>query len=72
MFWLAKMTSMETMRESVSSDAKNGFGRLLDAAQNAPVRVIRKGSPVGVVMPMPHHEGLRGVAWERLVATWRQ
>ena len=60
---------METMREIAASDAKNGFGRLLDAARNAPVRVTSKGRAVGVVMSMQHHERLRGVAWERLAAT---
>ena len=60
---------METMREVAASDAKNGFGRLLDAAQVAPMRVTRESRALGVVMSMQHCERLRGVAWERLMAT---
>ena len=63
------IANMDIMREIAASDAKNGFGRLLDAAQNAPVRVTKKGRPVGVVMSMQHYERLRGAAWERLAAT---
>ena len=63
------MAIMDFMREIAASAAKNGFGRLLDAAQSAPVRVTKKGRPVGVMMSMQHYERLRGAAWERLVET---
>ncbi|WP_373489497.1 type II toxin-antitoxin system Phd/YefM family antitoxin [Blastomonas sp.] len=57
------------MREIAARDAKNRFGELLDAVQGAPVRVTKKGRPVGVMMSMQQYERLRGIAWERLTAT---
>lgn len=57
------------MREIAARDAKNRFGQLLDAVQGAPVRVTKKGRPVGVMMSMQQYERLRGVAWERVTAT---
>ena len=57
------------MREVSASEATNRFGRLLDAAQSAPVRVTRKGRAVVVTMSVQHVEQLRGAAWERLAAT---
>ena len=56
------------MREIAARDAKNRFGKLLDAAQKGPVRVTRKGRAAGVVMSVQHYERLRGAAWERLTA----
>ena len=50
-------------------EAKNRFGQLLDAAQTAPVRVTKKGRPVGVVMSMQQYERLRGAACARLTET---
>jgi antitoxin Phd len=38
------------MRTVSSLDAKNRFGQSLDAAQRAPVTVIKKGRPAAVVM----------------------
>ncbi|MCY3611134.1 MAG: type II toxin-antitoxin system Phd/YefM family antitoxin [Gemmatimonadetes bacterium] len=57
------------MREVTAKEAKNRFGRLLESAQRAPVRVTRNGRPVGVMMSMQQFERLRGVAWERLADT---
>ena len=57
------------MREIAARDAKNRFGRLLDAAQNAPVRVTRNGRAVVVMMSVQHYERLRGAAWEQLAET---
>ena len=59
----------DTMKSIAAREAKNHFGRLLDAAQSAPVRVTKKGRPVGVMMSMQQYERLRGAAWERLAAT---
>lgn len=56
------------MREIAARDAKNRFGQLLDAVQGAPVRVTKKGRPVGVMMSMQQYQRLRGVAWDRLAA----
>ena len=50
-------------------EAKSRFGRLLDAAQSAPVTVTKKGRAVGVVMSFEHYERLRGVPWAQLGAT---
>ena len=63
------LAKLDSMRAIAASEAKNGFGHLLDAARNAPVRVTRKGRAVGVMMSMQHYERLRGAAWERLAAT---
>ena len=57
------------MKEIAAREAKNHFGHLLDAAQTAPVRVTKKGRPVGVVMSMQQYERLRGAAWARLTET---
>ena len=57
------------MKEITARDAQKRFGRLLDAAQNAPVRVTRNGRAVGVVMSMQQFERLRGGAWGNLTAT---
>ena len=54
------------MREFAAREAKNRFGQLLDAAQTGPVRVTKKGRPVGVLMSMQQYERLRGAAWARL------
>lgn len=57
------------MKEMAARDAKNGFGRLIDAVQSGPVRVTKNGRAVGVMMSMQQYERLRGAAWERLTAT---
>lgn len=54
------------MRTIPARDAKNQFGQFLDAAQNGPVRVTKKGRPVGVMLSLEHYERLRGAAWDRL------
>ncbi len=57
------------MKEIAAREAKNHFGQLLDAAQTAPVRLTKKGRPVGVVMSIWQYEQLRGAAWARLTET---
>lgn len=57
------------MKETTARDAKNRFGRFLDAAQRAPVSVTKNGRVVTVMMSVEHYERLRGAAWERLTAT---
>ena len=57
------------MREIAAREAKNRFGQLLDTAQTTPVRVTKKGRPVGVVMSMQQYERLRGAAWARVTET---
>lgn len=54
---------METLP---AREAKKRFGQLLDSAQRGPVRVTKKGRPVGVMMSEAHYQQLRGAAWERL------
>lgn len=54
------------MKEVAARDAKNQFGRFIDAAQAEPVRVTKKSRPVGVFMSEVQYERLRGAAWERL------
>ena len=57
------------MRRIAAREAKNGFGRLLDASQTAPVLVTKKDRPVSVLMSVQQYERLRGAAWERLTQT---
>lgn len=57
------------MREITARDAKNRFDHLLDPAQSAPVRVTKKGRPVGVMMSVQQYERLRGAAWTRVTET---
>lgn len=57
------------MKEIAAREAKNQFGRFLDAAQRSPVRVTKKGRAVGVLMSEEQYECLRGAAWERLQVT---
>ena len=57
------------MRTIPARDAKNQFGQFLDAAQRGPVRVTKKGRPVGVMLSLEHYERLRGAAWDRLSAS---
>ena len=57
------------MREIAAREARNRFGRLLNAAQIAPVRVTKKGRPVGVVMSVRQYDRLRGAAWAHLTET---
>ena len=57
------------MKEITARDAKNRFGHLLDTAQSAPVRVTKKGRPVGVMMSVQQYERLRGAAWTRVTET---
>ena len=57
------------MREITAREARNRFGHLLDTAQSTPIRVTRKGRPVGVVMSMQQYERLRGAAWARVTET---
>ncbi len=57
------------MEEIAARDAKNRFGRLLDAAQRAPVRVTKNGRAITVMMSVEQYERLRGVAWDRLSTT---
>ena len=59
---------MAPMREIAARDARNRFGRLLDASQQAPVLLTRKGRGVSVVMSVAEYERLRGAAWERVRA----
>ena len=60
---------MDFMKEIAAREARNRFGHLLDAARGAPVRLTKKGRPVGVVMSMRQYERLRGAAWDRLTDT---
>jgi prevent-host-death family protein len=57
------------MRTISSMEAKNRFGRLLDAAQRAPVTVTKKGRPAAVVMSIEDYERMRGRAWKRVIET---
>lgn len=57
------------MKEINARNAKNQFGQLLESAQRGPVRVTRRGRPVGVLLSEEQYQRLRGIAWERLAGT---
>lgn len=57
------------MREMAAREAKNQFGRLLDAAQSGPVQVTKNGRPIGVMMSIEQYKRLRGAAWDALTET---
>lgn len=57
------------MKEISSRIAKNQFGQLLESAQRGPVRVTRRGRPVGVLLSEEQYQRLRGIAWDRLANT---
>jgi prevent-host-death family protein len=57
------------MKEISSRAAKNQFGQLLESAQRGPVRVTRRGRPVGVLLSEEQYQRLRGTAWDRLANT---
>lgn len=57
------------MKEINARNAKNQFGQLLESAQRGPVRVTRRGRPVGVLLSEEQYQRLRGIAWERLAST---
>ena len=65
----APLAALAFMKEIDAKDARNRFGKLLDAVQRAPARVTRRGRLVGVMMSVQHYECLRSVAWERLTVT---
>ena len=58
-----------SMRRIGAREARNRFGRLLDACQSAPVLVTRRDRPVSVLMSVAQYERLRGGAWEGLTQT---
>ena len=53
------------MKTFAASEAKNGFGRLLDTAQREPVTIEKKGRPVAVVLSIEDYERLEALedAW---------
>lgn len=57
------------MKQISSRAAKNQFGQLLESAQRGPVRVTRRGRPVGVLLSEEQYQRLRGLAWDRLSNT---
>lgn len=59
------------MRRIAAREARNRFGRLLDACQSVPVLVTRKDRPVSVLVSVAQYERLRGSAWEGLAQTIR-
>ena len=53
------------MKTFAASEAKNGFGRLLDTARREPVTIEKKGRPVAVVLAIEEYERLEALedAW---------
>ena len=57
------------MQEVSAREARNRFGRLLDAAQGGPVCITRRGRAVAVMMSVEQYQRLLGDAWARLTET---
>lgn len=63
------MGRLSHMQEASAKDARNRFGRLLDAARGGPVCITRRGRAVAVMMSMEQYQRLQGDAWTRLTET---
>jgi prevent-host-death family protein len=50
------------MRAWQAADAKQNFGRLVEAARREPQALMRHSEPVGVVMSMEHYRALKAQA----------
>lgn len=50
------------MRSWQAADAKQNFGRLVEAARREPQALMRHIEPVGVVMSMEHYQTLKAQA----------
>ncbi|MCJ2125366.1 type II toxin-antitoxin system Phd/YefM family antitoxin [Methylobacterium sp. J-077] len=50
------------MRSWQAADAKQNFGRLVDAAKEGPQMLLRHSEPVGVVLSMEYYERLKAQA----------
>ena len=50
---------LASMRSWQASDAKQNFGRLIEAAQDAPQLLMRHSDSVGVVLSMTDYQRLR-------------
>jgi prevent-host-death family protein len=57
------------MQTYTASEAKHRFGEFLDRAQQAPVRVMRYGRVVGVMVSEEDYEAMRCFFAERLRKT---
>jgi prevent-host-death family protein len=53
------------MRTIAAKDAKNGFGRMLDAVQREPVTIEKHGRAVAVVLSLEEYQRLEALddAW---------
>ncbi len=49
------------MEIMTAKDAKNGFGRLLDAARRQPVTIQKNGRPVAVMLSSEEYERLEAL-----------
>lgn len=54
------------MQTMTANDAKTRFGEFLDAAQREPVRVLRHGRVVGVMVSGKDYEAMRAYFADRL------
>ena len=57
------------MRSCTTHEAKTRFEELLDQAQRGPVRVLRNGRVVGVMVSAEDYEAMRAFYANRLVET---
>lgn len=57
------------MRTMSAIDAKNRFGRLLDAVQREPVTVTKNSRPTAVMLSIQNYERMQGAARQRLLDT---
>jgi len=57
------------MKTYTTTQARTRFGEFISAVQRAPVRVSRRGNPVGVMVSAQDYEAMRRFYAERLIRT---
>ncbi|QOC22062.1 type II toxin-antitoxin system Phd/YefM family antitoxin [Wenzhouxiangella sp. AB-CW3] len=60
------------MKVFTALEAKNRFGKVIDAAQREPVTVTRQGRPSVVIVSAEEYERRQSRAWRNLLAVMEQ
>ena len=60
------------MKTFTALEAKNRFGKVIDAAQREPVTVTRQGRPSVVILSAEEYERRQTRAWRNLLAVMKE
>lgn len=62
------------MKTFPATEAENGFGRILDAAQSEPVTIMQQGHPIAIVLSPAEYAAIDGarIRFANAVDTLRQ